>query len=88
MIRLTMGPEFQGAERDWLVSWNYQSDELLDDTLVIHPQTDTEEGDKPNVSATRKAWICKQPLYWSEEVSFFLFAVTWRSPDVNFIDSG
>jgi hypothetical protein len=46
----------------------YQSSDESDDSDVVDPGTDLESGDEVPVSATRKPWLSRPPMYRDHEV--------------------
>ncbi|KAJ7857805.1 hypothetical protein B0H14DRAFT_3637982 [Mycena olivaceomarginata] len=64
--RLAVFQETHGEvppDRRWFFQAPFQSSDESDDSDVVDPGTDLESGDEVSVSATRKPWISRPPMY-------------------------
>ncbi|KAJ7694968.1 hypothetical protein B0H14DRAFT_3905564 [Mycena olivaceomarginata] len=59
----------QATDRNWFFQAPYQSSDESDDSDVVDPGTDLESGDEVPVSATRKPWLSRPPMYRDHEVT-------------------
>ncbi|KAJ7310846.1 hypothetical protein DFH08DRAFT_974245 [Mycena albidolilacea] len=56
-------------DRRWFFQAPYQSSDESDDSDVVDPGTDLESGDEVPVSAGRKPWLSRPPMYRDHEVT-------------------